>query len=92
MQVVKSWLDRRKRERSGRKSSQLDKIGPERWTFTEELLALLWALEATVALQPEGAALLDEICAGPLFAASELPSPSAAERRPPDVNAAQAAF
>ena len=92
MQVVKSWLDRRKRERSGRKSSQLDKIGPERWTFTEELLALLWTLEATVALQPEGAALLDEICAGPLFAASELPSPSAAERRPPDVNAAQAAF
>ena len=92
MQVVKSWLDRRKRDPVGRKSSQLDKIGPERWTFTEELLALLWTLEATVALQPEGAALLDEICAGPLFAASELPSPSAAERRPPDVNAAQAAF
>ena len=92
MPVVKSWLDRRKRERSGRKSSPLDEIGPKRWDFTQELLALLWALEATIALQPEGAALLDEICAGPLFAASELPSPSAAERRPPDVNAAQAAF
>ncbi len=92
MPVVKSWLDRRKRERSGRKSSPLDEIGPKRWDFTQELLALLWALEATVALQPEGAALLEEICAGPLFAASELPSPSAAERRPPDVNAAQAAF
>ena len=92
MQVVKSWMDRRKRNPVGRKSSTLDDIGPERWTFTEELLALLWTLESTVALQPEGAALLEEICAGPLFAASELPSPSAAERRPPDVNAAQAAF
>ena len=92
MQVVKSWLDRRKRDPVGRKSSPLDEIGPEQWNFTQELLALLWALEATIALQPEGAALLEEICAGPLFAASELPSPSAAERRPPDVNAAQAAF
>ena len=92
MQVVKSWLDRRKRERSGRKSSPLDEIGPKRWDFTQELLALLWILEATIALQPAGAALLDEICAGPLFTAAELPSPSAAERRPPDVNAAQAAF
>ncbi len=83
MQVVKSWLDRRKRDPSGRKSSPLDAIGPERWTFTEELLALLWVLEETVRLQPEGAALLAEVCAGPLFTADELPTPSAAERRPP---------
>lgn len=92
MPVVKSWLDRRKRDRSGRKSSPLDEIGPKRWDFTQELQELLWILESTIALQPEGAALLEEICAGPLFTAAELPSPSAAERRPPDVNAAQAAF
>ncbi len=83
MQIVKSWLDRRKREPSGRKSSVLDAIGPERWEFTEELLELLWVLEETVRLQPEGAALLAEVCAGLLFTAAELPTPSKAEQRAP---------
>ena len=87
-QVVKSWLDRRKMLRSGRKSSDLDKIRPERWTFTEELLQLLWILEETVRLQPEGAALLDEVCASDVFSAADLAHPnrrgaSAPERRPP---------
>ena len=81
--VVKSWLDRRKRERSGRKSSPLDEIRPERWEFTGELLALLWVLEETLRLQPEGAALLAAVCASDLFAADELPAPAAAERQPP---------
>ncbi len=83
MQIVKSWLDRRKREPSGRKSSVLDAIGPERWEFTEELLELLWVLEETVRLQPEGTKLLEDVCAGPLFTAAELPKPSEAERRAP---------
>lgn len=34
-------------------------------------------------LEADGAALLDEVCASELFTADELPSPSAAERRPP---------
>lgn len=94
MQIVKSWLDRRKREPSGRKSSDLDKIRPERWEFTEELLELLWVLEETVRLQPEGAALLGEVCAGPLFTAAELPAPKEAERHPPPApdHEAQASF
>lgn len=93
MQIVKSWLDRRKREPSGRRSSPLDDIGPERWEFTEELLQLLWVLEETIRLQPEGAALLDEVCAGPLFTVDELPAPTDAERRPPVVRPeAQASF
>ncbi len=41
LQIVKSWLDYRKLKRSGRKSSPLDEIRPERWDFTEELLELL---------------------------------------------------
>ena len=57
LQVVKSWLDRRKLTGAGRKSSPLDEIRPERWEFTEELLELLWVLEATLELQPEGAGL-----------------------------------
>ena len=83
MQIVKSWLDRRKREPSGRRSSPLDAIGPERWEFTEELLELLWVLEETVRVQPEGTKLLEDVCAGPLFTATELPTPSEAERRAP---------
>ena len=53
LQVVKSWLNYRKLVPSGRKSSDLDKIRPERWTFGEELIELLWLLEATVASNPK---------------------------------------
>ena len=81
--VVKSWLDRRKLKRSGRSSSPLDAIRPERWEFAEELLQLLRVLEETIRLQPDGAALLDEVCASELFTADELPTPTDAERQPP---------
>ncbi len=83
LQVVKSWLDRRKLNRSGRKSSPLDEIRPEHWEFTEELLELLWVLEATLALQPEGTALLHEVCSSHLFTKDELPTPSNEERQAP---------
>ena len=85
MQVVKSWLEERQQGGSGLSSSQLDDIRPERWEFGEELLELLWVLEHTIALQPEGAALLEEVCASPLFTADELPKPTEAERKPPHV-------
>ena len=83
LEVVKSWLDRRKRRRSGRRSSPLDEIRPEHWEFTEQLLELLWILEATIALQPEGEALLEELLESELFTNNELPSPTAEEREPP---------
>ena len=82
-QVVRSWLGRRKLQRSGKKSSDLDKIRPERWTFTEDLVQLLWILEETLRLQPEGAALLAGVCASDIFSAADLPTPTAEERRPP---------
>ena len=88
--VVKSWLDKRKLKPSGKRSSPLDDILPERWAFTEELLELLWTLEATIALEPLGAALLAEVCASDTIAAAELPPPSAAERKPPDIARAPA--
>ena len=34
-------------------------------------------------LEPEGAALLAEVCASTLFSDEELPSPSGEERQPP---------
>ena len=46
-------------------------------------LELLWVLEGTLALERDGAELLDEVCASTLFTADELPTPSAAERKPP---------
>lgn len=89
LQVVRSWLNYRKEERAGRKSSPLDDIRPERWEFTEELLELLWVLEATLELQPQGAALLAEVCASSLFLSSELPTPTEAERKPPKVSSVE---
>ena len=86
LEVVKSWLSYRKREPSGKKSSPLDEIKPETWVFSEELLELLWVLEATIALEPKGAALLAEVCESDLFTAEELPTPTARERKPPDVS------
>ena len=82
-QVVKSWLDRRKLNRSGRQSSPLDEIRPEQWIFTEELLELLWVVEATLDLQPEGTELLAMVFASDLFSQEEFPKPSNAERQPP---------
>ncbi len=83
LQVVKSWLDYRKLNRAGRKSSPLDHILPERWEFTEQLLELLWTLERTLALQPRGAQLLDQVMRSSLFTADDLPDPAKAERQPP---------
>ena len=85
LEVVKSWLRYRMKSGAGRSSSPLDEIRPETWTaqMTQELLELLWVLEATVAMQPELNRLLADVCAGPVFGAGELPAPTAAERRPP---------
>ena len=83
LEVVRSWLNYRKREPAGRKSSPRDDIRPERWEFAEELLELLWVPEATIALEPKGAALREEVCESDLFTAEELPTPTPGERRPP---------
>lgn len=51
--------------------------------MTQELLELLWVVEATLAMHPELNSLLAEILSGPLFSAAELPQPTPEERRPP---------
>ena len=85
LEVVRSWLRYRMKKGAGRKSSPLDDVRPERWTarFTTELLELLWVLEATVALQPEQARLLDAVAAGGCLRAGDLPSAPGPARRPP---------
>ena len=86
LDVIGSWLDYRMKDGAGRRSSDLDRIRPTTWPaeFTEELLKVIWILERTVELGPQLDALLDEIVAGPIFLASDLPEPTEAERQPPD--------
>jgi hypothetical protein len=61
---------------------------PESWGHNlteEELLELLWVLEATIDKQPELKTLLENVVASDLFAAEELPQPTQEEREPPKV-------
>lgn len=83
LKPLQSWLAYRMAHAKGKTSSPLDDIRPTRWTFTDELLRVLAILEHTVALTPDSASLLDRVIDGPVFLASELPEPTAAERKPP---------
>ena len=58
--------------------------------MTEELLHLLWVLEATLELYPELERNLGDLIAGELFAAAELPKPTDQERQPPGVDEEEA--
>ncbi len=66
LKVVQHWLGYRMREPKGKKSSPLDDIHPQKWTrdFTDELLELLWILEATIAEYPRQAKLLTRVAKG----------------------------
>ena len=85
LEIVKSWLGYRMRDRAGKKSSELDDIRPASWNFdmTKELLELLWTLEATVAEYPNLGALLERVCASPNFSAIDFPMPRDTQRKAP---------
>ena len=85
LKVVQSWLKYRMRDGGGRKSSPLDDIRPAQWTpqFTTELLELLWVLEATLALYPKQAQLLEAVATGDCLQAKDLKPPPNAMRKPP---------
>ena len=85
LSVLRSWLRFRLRHGAGRKSSPLDNIRPQRWTaaFTNELLDLLWMLEATLALQPEQERLLNTVVTSDCLRAADLPPVPEALRKPP---------
>jgi hypothetical protein len=61
---IQSWLRRRITPSKGK--SPLDAITPRIWTtaMTQELMELVWVLEATLALEPALEAVLDEIVSG----------------------------
>ena len=84
-EVLKNFLSHRRKEPSGRTSSPLDKVWPSRWSrpMTDELLELIWLLEATVENEPRLVAFLEDVVASELFAASDLPQPTDEERGSP---------
>lgn len=86
LKIVDSWLGYRMLVRTGKKSSPLDDLRPNGWQFDDELLELLWMLEASLDALPDATALLQEVLASTLFTASELPMPSDAERQGSGVN------
>ncbi|MGQ0464564.1 MAG: type ISP restriction/modification enzyme [Sporichthyaceae bacterium] len=94
MQVLAKWLGYRTAKPAGRAASSespLDRTRPATWSpdWNVELVEIVAVLRATLALLPEGNALLDQIVAGPLVAADELPAPPDALRQPPSGKAGQ---
>ena len=83
LKVLPSWLGYRMSKRKGRKSSPLDDIRPRAWVFTDELLRLISILQHTVDLTPCAAQLLDDIIDSPLISTTDLPQPTASERKEP---------
>ncbi len=80
LQVVKSWLAYRMKKRAGKKSSPLDEIRPEAWTFDNEFLDLLWVLDHTVDLIPEVNQNLKKVLSGDLFQSEDFPKPTKIEK------------
>jgi hypothetical protein len=92
LQVVDSWLGYRMKKRSGKKSSPLDEIRLISWQFDEELLQLLWVLDATVERLPALGKLFVELMEAEHFLAADFPKPTDAERLGPKTMAKQEVF
>ena len=87
---VESWLRYRMKKRAGRAGkdttrSSLDTVRPQKWTFTNELLELLWVIEGCVDLWPELEAVLNEVTQGPLISLDKLTKPTDSERNEPEI-------
>ncbi len=83
LKVLHSWLGYRMKKRAGKKSSELDDIRPEKWTFSEEFVTVLSIVERLIEAQAEAAELLERVVEGELLLASDLPTPTDAERAAP---------
>ncbi len=79
-QVLVQWFSYRKKHRQRpligdrRKPSPLGDIQPDTWLaeYTTELLNVLNVLGLLVELEPQAAAMLERICAGPLISEADL--------------------
>lgn len=92
MDVIPKWLGYRMAKPAGKAAcskSPLDKIRPATWLpeWSAELVEIVAAIKETLVMIPDGVALLDEIVAGPLIRADELPPVPPALRQPPKTKA-----
>lgn len=83
LKVVQSWLAYRMKGSSGKKSSPLDDIRPQTWSFSADFVELLSVVEHMVRAEPNAAELLDRVLDGPLIDPSRFQTPTAAERQSP---------
>lgn len=88
MEIIPKWLGYRMAKPAGRAASSaspLDHIRPTTWapSWSTELVEIVGVLRETLSLIPEGVILLDEIVAGSLISADELPAVPAGLRKPP---------
>lgn len=88
MEIIPKWLGYRMAKPAGKAASSksgLDKIRPTHWRpdWGTELIEIVAAIKETLVLTPKGATLLDEIVAGPIISADELPLPPESLRKPP---------
>lgn len=81
--VVRSWLRYRMKKRSGRKSSELDDIRPDRWDYSEEFVRVLAIVEHLLASEDKAAVLIDRILESDLLLRDDLPVPTEEERDAP---------
>jgi hypothetical protein len=72
--VVKSWVDYRKAEPAGRRSTALDEINPDRWehAWTGELIDLLTVLDRLTRMEPAQLRLLDQVVGGAVLSRDAL--------------------
>nr|WP_255622078.1 type ISP restriction/modification enzyme [Tessaracoccus sp. OS52] len=72
--VIKGWVDYRKEDPAGKKSTPLDYINPTHWehAWTGELIDLLTVLDRLTKMEPAQAALLEEIVEGQLLTSGDL--------------------
>jgi type I restriction-modification system DNA methylase subunit len=95
MVVIQKWLGYRLTKPPGKASSSkspLDHIRPATWSpaWSTELVEIVAAIKETLALIPDGVVLLEEVLAGALIDASELPPVPDALRKPPATGKAAA--
>lgn len=92
MDVIPKWLGYRMAKPAGRAASSgspLDEIRPTVWSpeWSAELVEIVAALKETLSMVPAGVALLEQIIAGPLISADELPPVPDSLRKPPKAGA-----
>lgn len=95
MNIIPKWLSYRMSKPAGRAASSaspLDHIRPTSWSaeWSAELIEIVAALKETLAIVPDGTALLEQIIVGPLITANELPAVPDVLRKPPTRKAAEA--